>query len=327
MTRVVHLVDDTSPGGVTRLLDYIRGSKDMAAIGRHSVTVVAGGLSRPPLIEADVIVSHVVLSWRNLPFFLALRARYARTPLIHVEHSYSPAFLALHVSNPRRFRAMLTVSLSLFDRVVSISTAQRDWLIAFARLPAERVALIPPFVDISRFLALDPAAGPVRRIGALGRLDPQKGFDLLLRAFVAADLPGVSLEIYGDGPQRADLEALAKGDPRIVFHGHTDDPVAAMAAVDALAMPSRREPYGLVALEALAAGRPLLVSRADGLQDHARNGAIAVDRLTVEDWSAALARLAETDHAATVETARRRVAGAGARFAEGWARLIEEVRR
>lgn len=327
MTRIVHLVDDTSPGGVTRLLDHVQASHEMAAIGRHSIVVVRGGLSRAPRVEADVIVSHVVLSWRNLPFFLALRRRHARTPLVHVEHSYSPAFVDLHVPNPLRFRAMLTVSTSLFDRVVSISTAQRDWLIPFARLSEDRVSLIPPFVDISGFLALPAPSGPVRRIGALGRLDPQKGFDLLVRAFRAADLSGVQLDIFGDGPQRAELEELAKTDPRIVFHGHANDPVAAMAAVDAVAMPSRREPYGLVALEALAAGRPLLVSDADGLRDHARNGAIPVGRLSVADWSSALVRLVETDHEAKVATARRCVAGAGSRFAEGWARLIEEIRR
>ncbi|WP_316015094.1 glycosyltransferase [Roseobacter sp. HKCCA0434] len=326
MRRVVHLVDDTGPGGVTRLLDHIRSDTDMAAIGRHEVVVVRGGLSAPPRLPlADVIVSHVVLSWRNLPFFAALRARYARLPIIHVEHSYSPAFVALHVTNRKRFRAMLTASLSLFDRVVSISTAQRDWLVPFAGLAEGKAVLLPPYVDIARFLALRAPAGDVRRIGALGRLDPQKGFDILIRAFSDADPAGVQLEIFGEGPERAYLEELAKDHPRIRFHGHVSDPVAAMGRVDAIAMPSRREPYGLVALEALAAGRPLLVSRADGLQDHALNGAIAVDRLCVEDWSAALTRVTSEDNAMRAQLARWRVADAGERFAQGWRRLLDEV--
>ena len=327
MRRIVHLVDDTSPGGVTRLLDHVRTSEAMAALGRHEVVVVAGGLSRPPRLAADAIVSHVVLSWRNLPFFLRLRARHPATPLVHVEHSYSPAFVDSHVAREGRFRAMLAVSLSLFDRVVAISTPQRDWLRGFARVPEGKLALIPPHVDLARFLALPPPAGPVRRIGAIGRLDPQKGFDVLVRAFLEAGLDGVALDVFGDGPERAALEALAAGRGDIVFHGHVDDPVAAMAAVDAIAMPSRREPYGLVALEALAAARPLLVSRADGLQDHAREGAVAVARLTPGDWAAALARLVREDRREDALAARRRAAGAGERFAGGWARLLDELCR
>ena len=323
MRRVVHLVDDTSPGGVTRLLDHIRSSDDMAALGRHSVVPVGRAPLRPPRLEADVIVSHVVLSWRNLPFLAALRARHPRTPMIHMEHSYSPAFAALHVPRPGRFRAMLTASLALFDRVVTISTAQRDWLVPLARLDPAKVALIPPCVDVSRFLALPAPEGPVRRIGALGRLDPQKGFDLLVRAFRRAALSNVTLEIFGDGPQRAELERLARGHPSIRFHGHAADPVAAMAAVDAVAMPSRREPYGLVALEALAAARPLLVSRADGLLDHAAAGAVPVPALTVEAWAEALRDLAADRAGADPEKARRRAAEAGRRFAEGWAALLD----
>ncbi|MEL6167487.1 MAG: glycosyltransferase [Pseudomonadota bacterium] len=323
MRRIVHLVDDLSPGGVTRFLDYVRGSDDMAALGSHSVLQVDGGFSRPPVLDADVIVSHVVLSWRNLPFFLGLRARYASVPIVHMEHSYSPAFVRTEVRAPARFRTMMTVSLSLFDGVVTISTAQRDWLVRFARLAPEKAVLIPPCVDLDRFLEVQAASGSVRRIGALGRLDRQKGFDILIQAFRQARLTDAELHIFGDGAERSTLVALAEGDPRIVFHGHVDDPVGAVASVDALAMPSRREPYGLVALEAMAAGRPLLVSRADGLIDHAAGGALAVDRLTVEDWAAALSEFTTTDHTARVARARALAKSAAARFVDGWRRLLE----
>lgn len=325
MRRIVHLVDDTSPGGVTRLLDFIRAAPGMGALGQHEVVVVDGGLSAAPPLTADVVVSHVVLSWRNLPFFARLRARHRATPLIHMEHSYSPAFMADHVAHPTRFRAMLRLSFALFDRVITISTAQRDWLQDVVGLPAPKTAFIPPCVDLSRFLDLPAPSGPVRRVGALGRLDPQKGFDILVQAFRAVDVPGATLEIFGDGPERAHLDTLAQEDPRIVFHGHVADPMAAMKAVDAIAMPSRREPYGLVALEALAAARPLLVSRADGLRDHAANGAIPVATLEVTDWTAALTELMTGETAEASDAARRNAAQAERRFCEGWARLLTEV--
>ena len=325
MIRICHLVDDTSPGGVSRMLDFIKGSDQMAALGRHQVVVCAAGLSRPPSTGAHLIVSHIVLSWRNLPFFMALRARHPNTPIVHIEHHYSQSFVAAEVASPTRFRGMLSLSMSIFDRVIAISAAQRDWLKSFVQIAEDKLILIPSCVALSDFLDVPVGANKIKKIGAIGRLHPQKGFDVLIPAFRAAALQGVTLEIFGDGPDKDKLVALAAGDPSIVFHGHLPDPVAAMAAVDAVAMPSRREPYGLVALEAMAAGRPLLVSRADGLIDHATLGALAVTELSVEAWSHALIDLVATSNSGRANAARERVASAEDRFAKSWSALIKEL--
>jgi glycosyltransferase involved in cell wall biosynthesis len=90
-------------------------------------------------------------------------------------------------------------------------------------------------------------------------------------------------------------------------------------------MPSRREPYGLVALETMATGRPLLVSTADGLKDHATLGAVAVDTLSVEAWSDALRQLCKAPDHARAGAAKQRVAQAEQRFAEGWAKLLHDA--
>ncbi len=322
MTRICHLIDDSSPGGVTRFLDYMRSSDMLAELAAHKVVPVRAGLTRPPKLEADIIVSHVVLSWKNLPFFVALRARHPSVPLVHMEHSYSPAFEQHHVRALNRFRTMLSISMSLFDRVIAICSAQKDWLARDVSVPAEKIELLPPCVDLKDFFALSPVGEAVRSIGAFGRFDTQKGFDVLIPAFLEADLEGVTLDIFGDGPMRAELENLAQGDPRIVFHGFTDDPAGAMARVDAVAMPSRREPYGLVALEAMAAGRPLLVSRVDGLLDHSLNGAIPVQRLTVRDWAEALRSLPGRSNPHHQVKARQIAMRAEAHCARGWGALI-----
>ena len=102
------------------------------------------------------------------------------------------------------------------------------------------------------------------------------------------DLEHATLNIFGDGPELQNLTELANGDPKIIFHGHTNDPVAAMQGLDVVAMPSKRETYGLVALEAMAAGRMLLVSGVDGLADHVSNGAIKVSENTPEGWCSML---------------------------------------
>lgn len=322
--RICHLVDDLNPGGVTRLLDFIQGSAPMAAIADHQVICTGLGAKTVPEVDADIIVSHLSVKWANLPFFLNLRRRYRRIPLIHVEHSYSEAFLHAHVPAKRRFRTLLRLSYALFDRVIAVSTRQGDWLRDFAVPRAGKLVVIPPCVDLSRFLALDMAlARPVQRIGAIGRLHDQKGFDIVIEGFRRAGLSDVTLDIFGDGPEEQALRALAGDTPGIRFHGHTDDPVGAMARVDAVVMPSRREPYGLVALEALAAGRRLLVSGVDGLSDHVAGGAVKVSPNTAEGWTRALRVLASTRDDARMIDARTRAAAAEERFARDWGRLID----
>ena len=217
--------------------------------------------------------------------------------------------------------------MALFDKVITISTPQQNWLINEVHVPREKTELLPPCVDLTGFLVLPPVKDGIRSIGAFGRFDHQKGFDVIVPAFLAADLDNVTLNIFGDGPMRAELEALAAGDPRVQFHGFTDNPAAAMAQVDAVAMPSRREPYGLVALEAMAAGRALLVSRVDGLVDHALNGAVPVQRLTVEDWSQALRSLSLRTDAQRRNQARKLAARAEVQCADGWRKLIAALKR
>ena len=102
----------------------------------------------------------------------------------------------------------------------------------------------------------DPAAHVVV---AAGRLTRQKGFDLLVRAFAEAAprRPGWELRIYGGGPERAALErqiAATGMDERIRLMGATRALGEAFAAASVFALSSRFEGFGLVIVEAMAAG-------------------------------------------------------------------------
>jgi len=324
--RIAHLVQDVTPGGVMRLVSFVEGSKGMLDLGTHEIIVCAGGLSRPPRTRADVIVSHMGLSQRNLPFYAALRAWNPGTPLVYVEHGYSEAFMESEVPLKGRFRLLLGASRYLFDRVVTISGAQDAWLRRFARLDPRKTRLIRSCVDLGAFLALPPPPSKVRRVGAIGRLHRQKGFDVLVEAFRRVDRPDVSLEVFGGGEESDRLVTLAEGDPRITFHGHSPDPVHAMSAVDAVAMPSRWEPYGLVALEAMAAGRPILVAPTDGMLDHVEAGAFPVPDLTPEAWGKALTDLCGGEVQYDASGARAYAEGAEARFVAGWRSLLDGLR-
>ncbi|PZQ45897.1 MAG: glycosyl transferase [Micavibrio aeruginosavorus] len=116
-----------------------------------------------------------------------------------------------------------------------------------------------------------PEDAPV--VLALGRLHPSKAHDVLLRALV--DLPGVHAWIAGEGPQRAELEALAKElgvESRAHFLGWRTDRTALLKACDVCVFVSRFEPFGTVFVQSWAAQRPLVVSDADGPKQFCHDG-------------------------------------------------------
>jgi glycosyltransferase involved in cell wall biosynthesis len=326
MTRptVVHLVDDTTAGGVMRLLDHIHNSPDMARAAQHKLRVVKRGRLTMRRIKADIIVSHMVISWRTLPALLSLRALNAGTPMIHVEHSYTQGFAAHNVPNKKRFLNLLRIGYSVFDHLVAVSHAQARWMFRHRLADLGALTVISPVVGLDGFAAL-PAPSPKAQVfGAIGRLDQQKGFDLLIQAFRALPNPDVQLNIYGEGPERPALQALAEGDARIRFLGHAKDPVAAMRCVDAVVMPSRWEAYGLVAIEARAAGRPVLVSGVDGLDDQAADGAIRVHVYNATAWKNAMAELATYG---APSQSRPNPKHAEQDFAARWADVLARVRQ
>ncbi|QBX37072.1 glycosyltransferase [Brevundimonas sp. S30B] len=101
-------------------------------------------------------------------------------------------------------------------------------------------------------------------VGFVGRLHEVKGVDLLVEAFRASAPENARLVIVGEGPLKAQLAALASGDDRITLAGFTANPSAWYQAMDLFVMPSRFEPFGLTALEAMEAGAPIIASDADG---------------------------------------------------------------
>jgi glycosyltransferase involved in cell wall biosynthesis len=116
-----------------------------------------------------------------------------------------------------------------------------------------------------------PQPGPL--IGAVGRLERQKGFDILIRALGRVE--GATLFIVGDGTERANLEELARGvgvAERVVWNGWRDDPRGLFPSFDVLVFPSRFEGFPLAVLEALLAGSAVVAADVGSVAEVVRDG-------------------------------------------------------
>jgi glycosyltransferase involved in cell wall biosynthesis len=214
----------------------------------------------------DLLIWHRSCSWRGLPALL----RHRRCKQLLFEHHYSAGFERHNVPSRLRFRSMLRCSYACMHGVVAVSQAQRRWMGESRLLPEPKAHVVRSSRTVDAFLSLplrsSAQAGPLTLL-AYGRFTEQKGFDLLLRALRLLPTANLRLLLVGDGPQRAELAALAASDPRIELRGAHRDIPGLLAEVDAVVIPSRWEPWGNVCLEARAAGRPVLVSGVDGLPE------------------------------------------------------------
>ena len=217
---------------------------------------------------------------------------------------------------------------------VAVSRAVRDWACARYGLSGARVEVIYNGHDIARFAT--PAAGAregaraalglaaaARVIAVVGRLvRAQKGQDLMIRAMssLLQERPDAVLLIVGDGPDRAILEALTRelglaGAVRLL--GRRDDIPELLAAADVVAIPSVvEEGLARTAIEAMAAGRPVVTFASGGLPEVVRDGdtGLVVPKGDTAALGRAILRLLNDDRLA------HRLAAAGQRLAAGFTR-------
>jgi glycosyltransferase involved in cell wall biosynthesis len=127
--------------------------------------------------------------------------------------------------------------------------------------PEDRAAVRAALPALS---GLDPSA-PL--VVCVGRLCPQKGQDVLLNAWqsVSARLPGALLALVGDGPDARRL--LASAPDRVVLAGAVADPLPWYQAADVVVQPSRWEGMALAPLEAMACGRPVVLTNVAGARE------------------------------------------------------------
>lgn len=166
------------------------------------------------------------------------------------------------------------------DAVIAPSVPTREHLLETVGLTAAPVHVVPNGIDLERFRPVDPTAfleahGLSRDrplVGYTGRHGYEKRLDELVAA--AADLD-VQLVLGGDGPARRDLERQAErlgADVQFLGFLERADLPAFYSALDAFAFPSQVETQGLVALEAIACGTPVVAADAGALSQTVEDG-------------------------------------------------------
>lgn len=204
--------------------------------------------------------------------------------------------------------------------VIAISEGVRAMLMASGVEPA-RIHLVPSGVEPARFAPQPGARFAARaRYGVrdgqwlavvVGALEERKGHAVLLDALAALRDPRLRVLCAGDGSLRdalpARAAALGLGDA-VRFLGAVDDVADLLAAADAFLMPSHHEGLGVAALEAMAAGLPVVASRVGGLPEAVVDGetGLLVPPADPAALAAAITRLA-------ADPARARELGAAGR--------------
>ena len=231
------------------------------------------------------------------------------------------------------------------DLAIAVSRSTADFVVNARLVPAERTRVVylgAPFEEFSRSRTPDevkkireqmgvPPEAPL--VGTVTRLMPSKGNEFLVAAVarVLEECPDVSFCIVGEGEMQASLEAQARtlglGD-RVRFPGFIRDVAGVLMAFDVVVFPSLWEGTPLTAFEALAAGRPIVATDADGLVDILRDGVDSVivpKRDSAAIASAVVRLLGDAEYRQQLGS-RARVTGAGYDI-ESFVRKMEQLYR
>ena len=278
-----------SPWGLPRFLSHVwQGTRGVEVIARRE--------------GAALIHSNTSAVWGG-----ALAA--SRLQLPHVWHVHEL------VTNPGLVRRLIAWMVARHStHVVAISRAVAQHLLADAPELADRLSVIYDAVDTDRFSPRVDGSGLRRAwrvedadvlVGVVGRISAWKGQDFFLRAFARAARAQPKLKaviagdvVPGEDWRRERLQSLAQElgvADRVLWPGYQEHAAELMAALDILVLPSiRPEPFGMVVIEAMAAGKPVIATAHGGPLESVADGetGMLVSPAEPEEMASALALLA-----------------------------------
>ncbi len=311
--RVLHLIHHLRTGGAETLLAELL---PCLAVDGFDVQVACLDDRGPlfDLLRQRGICGHFINRRRGLDLLALWRlARLLRRERVEIlnTHSFSAGFwgrlaailartprvvTTVHTvagwSQPRKQRFGNRLLRPFTDRVVAVSESVRRSLVEQGT-PPEMITVIPNGIRMERFR---PATNPMEErqrlglppngplIGMIGRCSVEKGGAIWIRALALLVRANVEVHgvLVGDGPERPAWQALAAAEgmvDRVRFAGEQVDIVPWLSVLSVLVGPSLQESFGISALEAQAAGIPVVATKVEGFLETLHNG---VDALLVE---------------------------------------------
>ncbi|MDO8424930.1 MAG: glycosyltransferase [bacterium] len=297
MIRLVHVLTSFDIGGAEQLVLDIARRLDRKQYDVRVIAVVRGGPLRAEFHEAgiptDVVGKRTKLGFEAIQHLV----RDFRSPTPDIVHTHLfggdtwGRIAAIRAGVPHIVSTEHNVNLDegplkrlvkrhlarKTDRIIAVSDAVRSYSVRMDRVPLGKMVVIQNGVDTARFRPVPATPHDDVRFVSVGRLVEQKGHDVLLEAFLLLrdTHPRARLEIIGDGPRRAELEALCASfhlTDRVRFLGLQRDIPAYYQRSDILVLPSRWEGFGIAAIEASACGIPVIASSVGGLQEAVVDG-------------------------------------------------------
>ena len=320
--KVLHLIGDKRTGGsyiyVQRLIDsHLKQKFDF------QIWSLSEFRSYSKTYKPDLIIFHYPCAWK---YFFDLLWLKQRSKLVIIDHHYCQGFVQHQVPSLSRFHLMLKLSYGLADLVISVSQAQSQWMLNHQLVSPQKVRVISGAVTIDNLLQItEKITSKPLILGAYGRFATQKGFDLLLQAFASLPPEQFQLNLGGYGEDESLIRDLARDLPKVKLLGVIKDVPAFLAGCDVIIIPSRWEPWGLVCLEAKAAGKPVVVYAVDGLTEQVQDCGLLVPPNDTTKLAEAIASLPENDLATWGQNARASVFNAWNDFLHNWEKFLSEV--
>lgn len=312
LPKVIHLVDDNKLGGVNLALKSLCESK-LAKDFDFSILNVNLKFWLPQRYHADILVIHAAASWRKLPGLILLRLFNVGIPIFYQEHHYCEGFMTHESRNHWRFFLMLKLSYFLVNKVLAVSVAQGCWLLDNELIKVNKLVVLKQARPVDDLLSLPekPFNFPIQ-LGAYGRLHKQKGFDLLIQAMSKLPTDKVELRLAGSGEMSPLLQSLASGLSHVTLVGEIENVPQFLSSCDAIVIPSRWEPFGLICQESIAAGKVIVTTSVDGLQEQLL--ALPLERREGKDSSVFFTELTQ---ASLVQGLEGMITQAEQKYAEG----------
>jgi len=308
--KILHLIDALNVGGAQMVLKNLfeaqphqqnihlyalRTDKKHIQIKHQNIYIISSkarysftplSILRKFIDENEITVLHCHLFRSQVTGWLLKKLYYPEIQLVFHEHgpifrNFAPWII------DQMLVALLKISRKDVFRYIAISEATKQRLIERAKLDTTKIIVVFNAVDVTRFTPNIPIQNPILipkkntmkyTIGYMGRLSTVKGCKYLIEAMKLLDIEDIELLIFGEGELEEELKTLIKKqhlENKVSFLGYVDTPEQAYTIFDVLVVPSLREAFGNIVIEAQACGTPVIATKTAGPSEiitHQKNG-------------------------------------------------------